>query len=420
MTETGGTRGVESWLRENSKQPRQALQLWSLMLAHADTETGEIALTHQEMATAVGISRNTVSRIVTELGKIDAIKRERKGRRIRYVIHPSRLGELAVETESANAASSHEDTASVAAGAVPEDGIEATDEPSRGPNGGLAPFAAWAAEQMATFQALAREAGELRRSTMPALRRRVWDLRHGRRLWLAAAAFGLAVAMAAGAWAWWTGHTKQAEIDGLRRSVEEAKTVALAITSRLEERDTEIQNLTAALEELKRRLKDAVAAQVVSEGKLADSEAKLAASEAVRTAAAREAASHRRAVAKLEAAVTDSGSREAAVLASRDQARKAVENLTAALAEAKAARKAASEENARAASTARDKLVERETEIERLKAELQAAKEDLRRAQEYARRFRLTTDRTLRWRRLAEEYLTESEKRQIEAVIKDR
>ena len=413
MTDTGGTRGVESWLHENSKQPRQALLLWSLMLAHADRETGEIALTHQEMATSVGISRNTVSQIVTELGKIDAVKREREGRRIRYAIHPSRLGELAVETESAKAAPSHEDTASVAAGPVPEDGIEAADGPSRGPEEGLAPFAAWAAEQMATLQALARKVGELRRSTMPALRQRVGDLEHERRLWLAAAAFGLTVAVTAGAWAWWTGHTTQAEIDGLRGSVEDAEAVTSAITSRLEERDTEIQNLTVALEELKRRLKDAVAAQAVSEGKLADSEA-------ARTAAAREVANHRRAVAKLEAAVADSGSREAAVLASRDQARKTVGNLTAALAEAKAAQKAASEENARAASAARNRLVERETEIERLEAELQAAKEDLWRAREHAMGFRFTAERALRWRRLAEEYLTESEIRQIEAFIKDR
>ena len=218
------------------------------------------------------------------------------------------------------------------------------------------------------------------------------DLGNDRRLWPVAAAFGLTVAVAATAWAWWTGHTTQAEIDGLRRSVEEAEAVTSAATSRLEERDTEIQNLNVALAELRRRLKDAVAAQAVSEGKLVDSEA-------ARTAAAREAADQRRAVAKLEAAVADSGAREAAVLVSRDRARKAVENLTAALAEAKAAQRVASEENAKAASAARNKLVERETEIKRLETELQTAKEDFWRAQEYAMGFRFTADRALRWRR---------------------
>ncbi len=284
---------------------------------------------------------------------------------------------------------------------------------TRGTDESLAPFAAWAAEQIATLQALAGNVGELRRSTIPALRQRVGDLEHERRLWLAAAVFGLVVAVAAGAWAWWTGQTTQAEIDGLRRSGEEAGAVASAARSRLEERDTEIQNITAALEELERQLKVAVAAQAVSEGKLADSEA-------ARTTAAREVADHRRAVAQLEAAVADSVAREAAVLASRDQARKTVKNLTAALAEAKTVQKAASEENARAESAARNRLVERETEIERLEAELQAAEEDRWRAREYAMGFRFTADRALRWRRLAEKYLTESEKREIEAFVKGR
>lgn len=65
MTDTnGGTRDVEFWLCENSKCPRRAAELWSLLLDAAHPDTGQITLAHDQIATQLDIAPGNVSRIV--------------------------------------------------------------------------------------------------------------------------------------------------------------------------------------------------------------------------------------------------------------------------------------------------------------------------------------------------------------------
>lgn len=80
------TRDVERWLRENSKRPRQAAELWSLLLDDAHPDTGQITLTRDRIAARLGMAPGNVSRIMTELERSGAIARRRDGRRVRYSI----------------------------------------------------------------------------------------------------------------------------------------------------------------------------------------------------------------------------------------------------------------------------------------------------------------------------------------------
>lgn len=89
-------RAVARYLDSHSKRPREALMLWAELFLSVRMDTGEILQTRQELAEAVGITVNNVSRIMTELEKINAIKRSREripgvrgAGRVRYFMNPN-------------------------------------------------------------------------------------------------------------------------------------------------------------------------------------------------------------------------------------------------------------------------------------------------------------------------------------------
>jgi CRP-like cAMP-binding protein len=75
---------VVSWLLANSKRRTEAVQLWALLFTAMRNDTGEVMLTRAQMAERVGMELQNVSRIMTELESINAIRREKSGRAIRY------------------------------------------------------------------------------------------------------------------------------------------------------------------------------------------------------------------------------------------------------------------------------------------------------------------------------------------------
>ena len=77
---------MELWLRENSKCPRQAAKLWSLLLDDAHSDTGQITLTRDQSATQLDIAPGNVSRIMTELKRGGAISCPPDGCSVRYFI----------------------------------------------------------------------------------------------------------------------------------------------------------------------------------------------------------------------------------------------------------------------------------------------------------------------------------------------
>lgn len=82
-------RAVVAWLRENSKRPMAAMAVWAELFTALRFDTGEIALSRAELAERVGVDRDNVSRIMTELVKIGAVSRVREGRRVRYFMNPN-------------------------------------------------------------------------------------------------------------------------------------------------------------------------------------------------------------------------------------------------------------------------------------------------------------------------------------------
>src|ERR671938_2199335 len=64
---------VMRWLRQHSRRPVQALALWGELFTALRRDTGEIALTRDELAERVGTRPDHVSRIMHELASIGAI-----------------------------------------------------------------------------------------------------------------------------------------------------------------------------------------------------------------------------------------------------------------------------------------------------------------------------------------------------------
>ena len=80
---------VLEWLRQHSKRPQAAVSLWGLLLTALRMDTGEILLTRAQIAERIGIEPQNVSRIMTELAQINAISREKAGRKVRYFLNPN-------------------------------------------------------------------------------------------------------------------------------------------------------------------------------------------------------------------------------------------------------------------------------------------------------------------------------------------
>jgi DNA-binding transcriptional ArsR family regulator len=80
---------VVAWLRENSKRPMAAMAVWAALFTALRFDTGEIALSRDELAERVSISPRNVSSIMTELVETGAVSRVREGRRVRYFMNPN-------------------------------------------------------------------------------------------------------------------------------------------------------------------------------------------------------------------------------------------------------------------------------------------------------------------------------------------
>ena len=82
-------RAVVKWLSENSERPMAAMRLWAECFTGLRMDTGEIVISRSELAARVGIPRQHVSSIMTELESINAISRQRAGRGVRYFMNPN-------------------------------------------------------------------------------------------------------------------------------------------------------------------------------------------------------------------------------------------------------------------------------------------------------------------------------------------
>lgn len=79
---------VVQWLIQHSKRPQAAVALWAVLLTALRPDTGEILLSRDQISDRVGIEPDNASRIMTELVRINAVRREKEGRRVRYFLNP--------------------------------------------------------------------------------------------------------------------------------------------------------------------------------------------------------------------------------------------------------------------------------------------------------------------------------------------
>lgn len=78
---------VVRWIDGNSKRRNEAKSLWAELFTVLHPGTGEIMLARDELAARIGTDPQNVSRIMTELGSINAVRREKRGREVRYFMN---------------------------------------------------------------------------------------------------------------------------------------------------------------------------------------------------------------------------------------------------------------------------------------------------------------------------------------------
>jgi hypothetical protein len=69
---------VVRWLRQHSRYPTLAPAVWAELFTALRRDTGEIALTRDEIAERVGVDPDHVSRIMGELARVGAISIQRQ------------------------------------------------------------------------------------------------------------------------------------------------------------------------------------------------------------------------------------------------------------------------------------------------------------------------------------------------------
>lgn len=79
---------VVRWLHANSKRPMKAAQLWAELFTVLHPTTGEVMMSRANIADRLDIEPRTVSEIMGELEKINAIQRIKEGRNVRYRMNP--------------------------------------------------------------------------------------------------------------------------------------------------------------------------------------------------------------------------------------------------------------------------------------------------------------------------------------------
>ncbi len=78
---------VVRWLSENSDRPIAALRLWARLFEVIRNDTGEIMQTREELAQWLGVLPRDLSSMMTELASINAVRREKRGREVRYFMN---------------------------------------------------------------------------------------------------------------------------------------------------------------------------------------------------------------------------------------------------------------------------------------------------------------------------------------------
>ena len=94
---------VINWLQENSKRPHKAVMVWARILEHLRMDTGEIMATRQDLAERVGMDARDLSKTMTELASINAIRREKEGRKVKYFLNSNIATHIASPSARAKA-----------------------------------------------------------------------------------------------------------------------------------------------------------------------------------------------------------------------------------------------------------------------------------------------------------------------------
>ncbi len=80
---------VVRWINDHSKRPMKAMQLWAELFTVLHPTTGEIMADRETLADRLGIEPRTVSEIMGELTTINAIRKAKDGRKVRYGMNPN-------------------------------------------------------------------------------------------------------------------------------------------------------------------------------------------------------------------------------------------------------------------------------------------------------------------------------------------
>ncbi len=78
---------VVEWLSHQSKRPQAAVRLWSHLFTCMRMDTGEILKSREELAERLRVHPRHVSSLMTELASINAVRREKRGREVRYFMN---------------------------------------------------------------------------------------------------------------------------------------------------------------------------------------------------------------------------------------------------------------------------------------------------------------------------------------------
>lgn len=78
---------VLRWITRHSKRPMKATELWAHLFEVLRLDTGEVLRSREELALRVGIPAQHVTNIMGELASINAIRKERRGRGVRYFMN---------------------------------------------------------------------------------------------------------------------------------------------------------------------------------------------------------------------------------------------------------------------------------------------------------------------------------------------
>ena len=89
MLSPAQNRAVVQWLLRHSTRPQKAVDLWAVFFEYLHFETGEIMLTRDAMAEAIGSDASTITKVTAELEWIGAISRRREPRNgpVRYFMN---------------------------------------------------------------------------------------------------------------------------------------------------------------------------------------------------------------------------------------------------------------------------------------------------------------------------------------------